>query len=214
MPHKPSAASLPSIVHLLSVILLLHFHPCSPSSIRPREGPMDGLMGSGDDTSPPIDNNVDGKEAQDEKAVAETQGEQEDEQEAEQDQSETYYCHHIASCGTRSNPGPPTADSTLSGYECYCRGEGQLGLAYMCYQGACYDGSRDTYRKPSEIDRVGLCAYTTLKPADLEFCRNSESSEKLDPNLRPYTDPPFLVVSEDQESEIAASEKIGSEASQ
>jgi hypothetical protein len=178
-----------------------------------KEGPLDGLLDPVGHSAKSLmnDDSSESVERSEEKEELEEAEKSEKESEKETQKAENFYCNHMASCGSRSDPGPPTADSSLSGYECYCRGEAQVGLAYMCYKGHCYDELKDPYRTPSNIDKYGLCGYTTKNQADVEFCQRSESNELSDPNLQAFTSPPFLVDEADQKSEIAVSEKIGAE---
>ena len=175
------------------VILSLLFPIINSHTLRSpiREGALDGLIV---DSSNVPDSKEDaiagGDKDQDQdkdKDQDRDQDQEKDDEEENKEEEKTYFCNHQASCGDRANPGPPTSDSTLSGYECYCRGEKQLGFAAFCYQGTCYDPSRDNYRTPEDLDEFGMCSYTLKTPADIEFCQNSESSEKTDPNLKSFT---------------------------
>ena len=177
---------------LLSLFSLIHAHTLRTPV---REGPLDGLMvsHSDDNVSPPIE-----EEDMDEKEIPK-----------EDDEEKQFFCNHIASCGIRTNPGPPTQDSTYDGYECICRGEEQLGLSAFCYSGICYNPDRDEYRSPDQLDKEGLCQYTVKKREDVERCLTVEESEKNDPNLRYFTDPPALAGPEDQKNEMDAALKMG-----
>ena len=136
-------------------------------------------------------------------------GEDEGPEEAREEQD--YFCFHEASCGTRTNPGPATSDSTLNGYDCYCRGKAQLGTKSICYRGHCYQEDQDNYRVPREAqDKYGRCQYQLTDKADLELCQR-EIAEANDPNLRPFSDPPPLTSKDDYQSEIDNALKIGSE---
>ncbi len=130
---------------------------------------------------------------------------------------EPYYCHHGAACGSRGhiNSGPATSDTLHNGYECFCRGPAQLGLKANCYRGHCYNPAMqsETYRASRGVDTNGMCSYllSSNSAADTAFCE-VEPAENADPNLRSFTDPPFLVNPEEEQAEIAVATRVGSEA--
>ena len=134
-----------------------------------------------------------------------------------EEEEDPYYCHHDAACGSRGhvNSGPATSDTLHNGYECFCRGPAQLGLKANCYRGHCYNPAMqsETYRAPRGVDTNGMCSYSlsSNSAADTEFCE-VEPAEFADPNLRSFTDPPFLVNPEEEQTEIAAALRVGSEA--
>lgn len=88
-----------------------------------------------------------------------------------------FYCHHEASCGTRTNPGPPSADSNHGGLDCFCQGDEQAGLGAYCFRGTCWQEGIAAYRTPNHIDAQGACQYTALDRTDYGFC--SMKSQEL-----------------------------------
>ena len=99
-----------------------------------------------------------------------------------------YYCHHIASCGIRPHPGPPTTDSRRDGISCVCRGISANGHDGMCFKGSCYNEEGGSpYRTESDLDSQGLCEYDVISQVGRAEC-DLKDEEKLDPKLKFFSD--------------------------
>lgn len=198
----------------MRLLVLVHLLIITTQSSPIREGPLDGLIIGDHVSSSSSDDDESNTKSSEDDDNSGSEASDEDSEPDEKKDEKHYFCQHVASCGTRTDPGPPTADSTLSGYECYCRGEEQIGKASFCHQGTCYDPSRDVYRTPEQLDDEGLCQYTLKKQADVEFCQREEASEQSDPNLQVFSEPPFLLNKEEQQQELDFSLKVGAEEQQ